>query len=152
MSSRPASNPPGASAGKLSIGIGLPVLKRHVTQDVIDNYAKASGDFNPIHVDPDFAAKGPFGRTIAHGLMTLAFVSQLMNDWSGGAFDECGALDVAFVGPVFAGDTVEVSGIVESMTEVDGRPAALVKIICKAGDRQILAGTATQPLEPVKEI
>ncbi len=72
------------------------MLSRHVTQRMIDDYAKASGDFNPIHVDPDFARNGPFGRTIAHGLMTLAFVAQMLNAWTDGAFDESGEIDVDF--------------------------------------------------------
>jgi 3-hydroxybutyryl-CoA dehydratase len=132
------------------VGAVLPVLVWHVTQPMIDTYAKASGDFNPIHVDPDYAGKGPFGRTIAHGLMTLAFVAQMLNEWTGGAFDESGALDITFIAPVFAGDTVEVSGVIESHVEQDGQPAALIRLICKAGERQILAGTATQPIATSK--
>ena len=129
-----------------TVGTQLPVLVRHVTQPMIDTYARASGDFNPIHVDPDYAGKGPFGRTIAHGLMTLAFVAQMLNEWSDGAFDESGALEITFIAPVFAGDTVEVSGMVEEHVEQDGRPAMLVRLVSMAGERQILAGTATQPI------
>lgn len=128
------------------VGTELPRLVFPVTQASIDTYARASGDFNPIHVDPDYAARGPFGRTIAHGLMTLAFVAEMLNAWSGGAFDESGALDVTFIAPVFAGDSVEVTGVVEDQVELEGRPAIRVRIICRAGDRQILAGTATQPI------
>jgi 3-hydroxybutyryl-CoA dehydratase len=136
---------------RLAVGATSPVLKRHVTQPMIDAYAKASGDFNPIHIDPEFARTGPFGRTIAHGLMTLAFVAQMLNEWTDGAFDSCGEIDIAFVGPIFADDHVEVSGTVEEMIERDGEHAARVKLICKAGDRQILAGTATLPLEQTRK-
>jgi len=130
-----------------SPGDASPVLVRHVTQGMINAYAEASGDFNPIHVDPEFAATGPFGRTIAHGLMTLAFVSQMLNEWTQGAFDETGEIDVAFVGPVYTGDTVEVSGIVEEIVERDGRQCVRIKLQCSAGVRQILAGHAIQPIE-----
>lgn len=128
-------------------GTGLPVLVRHVTQDMINAYADASGDFNPIHIDAEYAKTGPFGRTIAHGLMTLAFVAQVLNDWSNGRFDACGEVDVSFVGPVFVGDTVEVSGKVEDIFDRDGTSCARVKLICRAGDRQILVGFVIQPLE-----
>lgn len=130
-----------------SPGETLPVLARTVDQATIDAYARASGDFNPIHVDPAFAAKGPFGRTIAHGLMTLAYVAEMLNGWSRGAFDAAGAVDIAFVGPVFAGDRVEVNGTVEEIAVQDGKAVAGIKLECKAGERTILAGRASIPLE-----
>lgn len=129
-----------------SVGDRLPTLRRVVTQGMIDAYAKASGDFNPIHVDPDYARTGPFGRTIAHGLMTLAFVAQMLNAWSGGLFDEAGEIDVAFVSPVYSGDAVEISGVVEEAFSRDGRSAVLIRLICNVADRAILVGTATQPI------
>ena len=128
-------------------GDRLPVLTRHVDQAAIDAYAQASGDFNPIHVDPDYARTGPFGRTIAHGLMTLAYVAEMLNDWSGGAFDETGEVDITFVAPVFAGDTVEVTGLVEETVVRDGAECARVKLLVNAGGRQILAGHAIQPIK-----
>ena len=42
-----------------------------VTQDMIDRFAEATGDFQYIHVDVDRAASGPFGATIAHGYLNL---------------------------------------------------------------------------------
>jgi 3-hydroxybutyryl-CoA dehydratase len=130
----------------IAVGDVLPVLKRMVTQEMIDAYARASGDFNPIHVDPEYSRTGPFGRTIAHGMMTLAFVAQVLNEWSDGCFDTSGEIDIAFIGPVFTGDTVEVSGVVEEIVERDGASCARVRLICRAGERQILAGHAMQPV------
>jgi len=48
-----------------------------VTQDVIDKFAEATGDFQYIHVDPERAAKGPFGATVAHGFLTLSLIPRL---------------------------------------------------------------------------
>ena len=45
-----------------------------VTQERIDKFAEATGDFQWIHVDPERAAKGPFGKTIAHGFLTLSML------------------------------------------------------------------------------
>lgn len=130
----------------VAVGETLPVLTRTITQDMINAYAEASGDFNPIHVDPEYSKSGPFGRTIAHGLMTLAFVAQVLNDWSDGRFDSFGEIDIAFVGPVFVGDTVEVSGTVEELVDRDGETCARIRLACRAGERQILAGFAIQPV------
>lgn len=129
----------------------LPLVSCTVTQAVIDAYADATGDHNPIHVDPAYAATGPFGQTIAHGLMTLAFVAQMMNRWTAGAFDEGGELDVAFVAPVFAGDTVEVTGALEEIGLRGGRRVAKVRLACAVGERRILAGHAYQPISETGE-
>ena len=126
-------------------GRALPTLRRHVDQASIDAYAEASGDFNPIHVDPDYAKSGPFGRTIAHGLMTLAFAAELLNKWSNDRFDEEGEIDIAFVGPLFAGETVEVGGEVEEAFGRDGASWVRVKLLATAGERRILVGIAVLP-------
>jgi acyl dehydratase len=49
-----------------------------VTQEAVNLFADATGDHQWIHVDPERAANGPFGTTIAHGYMTLALLPQLM--------------------------------------------------------------------------
>ncbi len=54
-----------------------PVL-RTITQTQIDAYADAAGDHNPIHVDPAFAATTPFAGTIAHGMLVLALIGEMM--------------------------------------------------------------------------
>ncbi|GAA3649394.1 MaoC family dehydratase [Nocardioides ginsengisoli] len=48
-----------------------------ITQEQIDAFAKATGDFQWIHIDPVEAAQGPFGTTIAHGYLTLSLVPML---------------------------------------------------------------------------
>ncbi|WP_020495836.1 MaoC family dehydratase [Sciscionella marina] len=49
-----------------------------ITQRQIDTFAEATGDHQWIHVDPEQAADGPFGTTIAHGYLTLSLVPMLM--------------------------------------------------------------------------
>ena len=46
-----------------------------ITQDRIDGFADATGDHQWIHVDPERAKRGPFGKTIAHGYLTLSLVN-----------------------------------------------------------------------------
>ncbi|MEB3063164.1 MaoC family dehydratase [[Mycobacterium] zoologicum] len=50
-----------------------------ITQEAVNLFADATGDHQWIHVDPERAASGPFGTTIAHGYMTLAMLPQLMH-------------------------------------------------------------------------
>ena len=80
-------------------GRQLPTVQRLVDQDMVTAYAHASGDHNPIHLDADFAADSQFGAIVAHGMLTLAFVAQMMSEAFGPAWEERGALKVRFKGP-----------------------------------------------------
>jgi 3-hydroxybutyryl-CoA dehydratase len=77
-----------------------------LTQAQISAYAAASGDFNPIHIDEDFAKATPFGGTIAHGMLVLAFISEMMTSAFGVKWREAGKLDVRFRNPARPGDTI----------------------------------------------
>lgn len=51
-----------------------------VTQEQVDQFAQATGDDQWIHVDPERAAAGPFGTTIAHGYLTLSMIPMLSSE------------------------------------------------------------------------
>ncbi len=95
---------------ELSEGKNLPETRRIVTQENIKLYAEASQDFNPIHIDEDFAKKTPLGGTIAHGMLILAYVSQMMTAAFGQSWLSRGKLNVRFKAPAHPGDTITVSG------------------------------------------
>ncbi len=82
-----------------------PVIKQ-LTQEQIARYADAAGDHNPIHVDEAFARETPFGGTIAHGMLVLAFISEMMTAAFGEAWLTGGRLRVRFRAPARSGDTV----------------------------------------------
>ena len=93
-------------------------LGRTITQADIVNFAGLSGDFNPIHIDHEFAKTTPFRQPIAHGLLVFSIGSGLavsiplmrtlavmsIREWQ-------------FVGPVFIGDTVRVRSEVMAKEE-----------------------------------
>ena len=83
-----------------------------ITQEQLQRYADASGDHNPLHLDPEFAAKTQFGGTIAHGMLVLAFVSEMLTAAFGQAWLDSGRLKVRFRAPARPGDTVEATGLV----------------------------------------
>jgi acyl dehydratase len=51
-----------------------------ITQEQIDRFAEATGDHQWIHVDPEAAANGPFGTTVAHGYLTLSMLPMLLSE------------------------------------------------------------------------
>jgi len=103
-------NSPLLELDKLTEGMGLPGLKKTVTQENINLYAEASRDFNPIHIDEDFARKTPLGGTIAHGMLVLAYVSQMMTAAFGEAWLTGGKLNIRFRNPARPGDTLTING------------------------------------------
>ena len=133
--------------GGVRIGDTIPERRHKVTQEQIDRYAEASGDRNPLHIDPEFAKQTIFRRTIAHGLLTLSFLSQAMAawDWKGWAFG--GGLDVAFLGPVYPDDEVVVKGSVSAFEVAEDGVYAVCEVACVVDDRTVIAGTARRRLE-----
>ncbi len=119
-----------------AVGDRLPTRRHRIDQDLIARYAEVSGDHNPLHTDPAFAATTAFGRTIAHGMMTLALLSDAMRVWAGAGWLSSGTLEVTFLSPVFPEDEIAVEGVLVGR---DGDTLAC-KVECKVGDRLIVAG------------
>jgi 3-hydroxybutyryl-CoA dehydratase len=125
---------PGKSTSETwTVGRELPSLSKALTQEKIDGYARASGDFNPIHVDPAFAAATPFGGTIAHGMLLLAYLSEMLTAAFGRAWLSRGRLKVRFKGVARPGDTLTVRGKIERVQE-EGRLFAGVECVNQAGE------------------
>ena len=95
----------------------LQPVERRITQEQLVQYADASGDHNPLHLDEEFARGTPYGRTIAHGMLVLALVSELMTRSFGGAWLRGGRLKTRFRAPVFPGDTVCATGMLKASDE-----------------------------------
>jgi len=96
-------------------GDSLPAVVKNITQKDINLYAEASGDFNPIHIDETFAAQTPLGGTIAHGMLILAYVSEMMTIASGKSWLSSGKLSVRFKSPARPKDNITVSGNIDSI-------------------------------------
>jgi 3-hydroxybutyryl-CoA dehydratase len=133
----------------LHIGEQLPVVAKTITQRQIDKYALVSGDHNPLHWDVDFASSTQFGGIIAHGMLTLAFVSEMMVNAFGRTWLETGTLKVKFKGAAFVGSQVETWGQVNEEVSI----LQCRKVVCSVGlrnrkDQQVLiVGTATVKLD-----
>ena len=82
-------------------------IRKTITEALIQDFAKLSGDDNPLHTDSDFARATRFHRPIAHGLLTASYVSQLV----GMRLPGPGALWVQqtfrWLAPVFVDDTLD---------------------------------------------
>jgi len=106
-------------------------LKKHVTQEHIRMYASASGDFNPVHIDPEFAVKAGLGGTIAHGMMILAYVYEFMANSFGQDWQNGGNIDARFKTPARPGDTITVNGKISRTCDEDKHNTLFCDIICQ---------------------
>ena len=92
----------------------LPAVLRQcslvVSDENIRTYAELTNDFNPLHVDADFAAKTSMGRQIAHGTMSLCLLLKCFQRNLGDAALSTLDMDVRFVKPIFIGDEVHAGG------------------------------------------
>ena len=110
----------------------IAAIDRAITQEQIGRYAEASGDYNPIHIDPEFAATTPFGGTIAHGMLVLAMLGELMHAAHGDAWLHSGTLKVRFKAPTRPGDTVTASA--GDAKDADGRREFAAQCANQAGE------------------
>ncbi|MET7861604.1 MaoC family dehydratase [Streptomyces sp. NPDC005318] len=97
---------------------------RTVTQEMVDDFARATGDHQWIHVDPERAATGPFGGTVAHGYLTLSLAPMLMKEIV--RFDgfkvnlNYGCERVRFPSPVRVGRRLRCGAVLDKVTDVPG--------------------------------
>ena len=94
--------------------------QRHVTDELIRKFADVSGDYNPIHLDEEFAKTTRFGRRIAHGMLSGAFISAVL----GYEFKERKIVylsqSMKFTAPVYIDDTVTATATVTNIREDKG--------------------------------
>lgn len=105
---------------------------REITQRRINAYADASGDHNPIHVDPVFAEATPLGGTIAHGMLVLALIGEMMRGGFGQAWTNTGKLKVRFKAPTRPGDIITASATL--VKESAGVAEFAVRCTTQAGE------------------
>lgn len=104
-----------------------PFKKPPVTRTQLVMYAGASGDFNPIHYDEEYARKSGLGGVIAHGMLTMAFVGQMLTDLIGTDGD-LRSFGVRFTGMVRPGDEITCEGVVKETKLEDKKQVVLCDI------------------------
>jgi 3-oxoacyl-[acyl-carrier protein] reductase len=99
-----------------------------ITEEVVNSFAKFSEDFNPIHMDVDFANSHGYSKRVAHGVIQLAYVSKII----GMEFPGHGAMwmkqTVNWMAPVLVGDEIEIILTVENFSIGTNTIALLVEI------------------------
>jgi len=131
-------------------GQQLPSLTKHVSVEQIRQYAEASGDRNPIHLDDGFARSAGLPGVIAHGMLTMAFANQMVTDWLGDR-SLLKRIQGRFAGMVLPGDDVTVSGSVASKDEATRRVVINLVVTNQRGEKVFNKGVAEAEFPPQKE-
>ena len=103
---------------EIEIGETASISKMISEADIV-NFAGIIGDFNPVHVNPEYAKTTMFGERIAHGMLTASFISTLVGCCIPGKNALYLSQEVKFVKPVKIGDTI--TAVAEVVEKIDAK-------------------------------
>jgi phosphate acetyltransferase/phosphate butyryltransferase len=108
---------------------------------MVNAYADISGDRNPIHLDPAFAAGTQFGGIVAHGMVLYGFMCDAMRHAHPDAWESTGRMRARFRDPARPGDVITVTGILSGSGTVEAEDSTIVRysLECKESDGRVLA-------------
>ncbi len=123
------------------LSVGRSAERAHVVAEAdITAFAELSGDFNPVHMDEDFAATTAFGGRIAHGMLSATFISAVLGETLPGH----GAIYISqalrFRRPVRIGDEVTARVTVTAIDEAKARVS--LDTVCLVGGKAVIEGEA----------
>lgn len=90
-------------------------FKHLVTKEEVELFAKLTGDFNPVHMDQEYASKTNFGKRVVHGMLTSSFISTMIGMRIPGKGSLWLSQTLNFLNPTFIGDTIEVIAVVKNI-------------------------------------
>ena len=104
-----------------------------ITQEMINNYAEASKDYNPIHIDEEFASKSLFKSRIAHGMLTISIIMEYLYKIYSKKIIENTIFEARLKNPVYPEESIQIS--------LEEKSKEKINIICKKenGDEVITA-------------
>ena len=112
-----------------------------VTEADVYNYAGVSGDFNPAHMNEEYAKNTAFKTRIAHGMLSAGFISAVLGTKLPGPGTIYLNQDLRFTKPVHFGDTITATITVEELIKEKNR--AILKTVCTNQDGDVVVeGTA----------
>jgi len=138
----------GKSIGELKIGDSAQIVKT-ITEGDIELFARATGDFNPVHLDAAYAEKTMFKGRIAHGLLSVGFFSTILGNILPGHGTIYLSQEVKFLAPVRIGDTITAK--VEVIELIPEKNRARFRTSCVNQDGKLVVDGIAWTMPPKKE-
>ena len=134
---------------EIKIGDQSSYTKTVTLQDIQD-FAKVTGDNNPVHLSEEFAKNTPFGGRIAHGMLTLSYISTVLGtQYPGQGSIFMGLNDVKLTAPVRPGDTITTTATVKH--KHDTKPVVKFDCACVNQDGVTVVKAEAVVLAPVQK-
>lgn len=130
---------------ELSIGAKASYYQTITAKD-IEDFAKISGDNNPVHLNDEFASKTQFEKRIAHGFMLVSFFSAIFGTKLPGPGCVYLSQRVKFVKPVYIGDHVIAQVLLTKINQKSGR--LTFKTTCTVNEEVVVSGEAEIYIHP----
>lgn len=121
-------------------------IQVQITDKMVRQFAEMSGDFNPIHLDDEFAKNTRFGRRIAHGMIAGALISRALNEQIGSGGIYLGQ-NLKFVNPVFIDDTITIELTITAIRKEKGI-ATIETLVKKQTGETVVKGDAVVIMSP----
>ncbi len=115
-------------------------VQRVITAEDVQMFADVSGDDNPIHIDPDFAAQTRFGQTVVHGVLLLGIISKVLGRDFPGAGSIAVSISAKFLRPVPVGSEITVEVRVAEKIEKYGH--VRMRVYVYLGKKTAVGGEA----------
>jgi len=138
----------GKSIHELKIGDSAQFSKT-ITETDINDFAKVTGDFNPLHLDQGYAEKTIFKGRIAHGLLSVGLLSSILGNILPGYGTIYLSHDIKFLAPVRIGDTITAK--VEVLELIHEKNRAEFRTTCTNQDGKIVVDGIAWAMPPRKE-
>jgi 3-hydroxybutyryl-CoA dehydratase len=139
--------PEGKSIHELKIGDSAQISKT-ITEADIELFARATGDFNPVHLDQAYAEKTMFKGRIAHGLLSVGLLSSILGNILPGHGTIYLSQEVKFLAPVRIGDTITAG--VEVIELISEKNRAKFKTTCINQDGKLVVDGIAWAMPPKK--
>ena len=117
-----------------------------ITEEDVMKFAEVTGDYNPLHVNPEFAKTQIFGKQVAHGALSSGLISAVLGTKLFGPGILYGGQSVKFVKPVFFGDTLTaVATVKDKFTKKEGTLKFIIcdTIVKNQNDEVVTTGEGT---------
>lgn len=120
-------------------------LSKTITQEDVLKFADVTNDYNPVHVDPDFAAQSMFKKQIAHGMISAGLISAVLGTQLPGMNTIYMGQDLSFKNPVFLDDTLTAT--VECIDKHERRHVLTFKTMVTNQDGKVVTEGSAKVLK-----
>ena len=113
-------------------------IKKLISEKMVRDYAEVSGDFNPIHLDENYAKKTEFKNKIVHGMLLISNITEIMFKNFGNSWNKNGTLKIKFRNPLPVNSNLETNLKIKKFDNNKDGTLYTCEVMCNDHDDNIL--------------